>query len=309
MFNDALILFQICKECGKGFKNKGKLKVHMISHVSYRPFQCDICGMAFKMKATLSTHIKRHKELKPFKCDYCPLRFKSVEGSRNHMLHKHIKMEDLKNIKFKVYKCEYCNKLMGQKHMYMRHVRLHTGERPCVCEECGRSFTMPATLNVHKKTHLLRKPHHCDICNFGFIDAHKLGKHYQTLRHKQMVEQKKRIKELAETRSKNMQKAAKAPNVMESFDIKLEQVDIEDFFDVPQRTQIHLGDEMVVVERVSEEPPQGGGEEQDIIQGCTDSNLSSSVSSAPNPEIIPDAVNSPDLVGQLLVPKTEIVDE
>lgn len=298
----------ICKECGKGFKNKGKLKVHMISHVSHRPFQCDICGMAFKMKATLSTHIKRHKELKPFKCDYCPLRFKSVEGSRNHMLHKHIKMEDLKNIKFKVYKCEYCNKLMGQKHMYMRHVRLHTGERPCICDECGRSFTMPATLNVHKKTHLARKPHHCDICNFGFIDAHKLGKHYQTLRHKQMVEQKKRVKELAETRARNMQKAVESAKVIDSVNIKLEQVDDMDLYGVPERTQIRLGDEMVVVEKASEDGQQGENREPEAANEVYFSSLISD-SVQPDPELMTQVLQGTDLENELLIPKTEIMDE
>lgn len=302
----------ICKECGKGFKNKGKLKVHMISHVSHRPFQCDICGMAFKMKATLSTHIKRHKELKPFKCDYCPLRFKSVEGSRNHMLHKHIKMEDLKNIKFKVYKCEYCNKLMGQKHMYMRHVRLHTGERPCICDECGRSFTMPATLNVHKKTHLARKPHHCEICNFGFIDAHKLGKHYQTIRHKQMVEQKRRVKELAETRARNMQKEAQGSEVIDSFNIKLEQVDDLDLYGMPDRTQINLGDEMVVVEKAPEDAQQGDNREAES-EGYVDNyaNLSSLVSASvqPDPDLMTQVMQGTDLENQLLIPKTENMDE
>ncbi|XP_061189786.1 uncharacterized protein LOC133197673 [Saccostrea echinata] len=317
----------ICKECGKGFKNKGKLKVHMISHVSHRPFQCDICGMSFKMKATLGTHIKRHKEVKPFKCNYCPLRFKSVEGSRNHMLHKHITPEELKFIKFKVYKCEYCNKLMGQKHMYMRHVRLHTGERPCVCDVCGRSFTMPATLNVHKKTHLERKPHHCDTCNFGFIDAHKLGKHFQTIRHKQMVEQKKRIKQLAETRERNMMKATEDTGVVERVSVKLEEVDDVSILEVPERTQISLGDEMVVVERAADDPLQNERLLQressgavGLLQGYTDTsgNLMSlvSVPGGQYPGLLSQVQQSAelsnqiiaqgvDLANQLIVPKEE----
>ncbi|XP_062619452.1 uncharacterized protein LOC134281011 [Saccostrea cucullata] len=320
MVNHTQTFPYICKECGKGFKNKGKLKVHMISHVSHRPFQCDICGMSFKMKATLGTHIKRHKEVKPFKCNYCPLRFKSVEGSRNHMLHKHITPEELKYIKFKVYKCEYCNKLMGQKHMYMRHVRLHTGERPCVCDVCGRSFTMPATLNVHKKTHLERKPHHCDTCNFGFIDAHKLGKHFQTIRHKQMVEQKKRIKQLAETRERNMMKATEETGVVDSVTVKLEAMDDVSIYEGPDRTQINLGNETVVVERAADDPPQNERLQQGeisqtvgILQGFTDTsgNLLSlvSVPGGPFPQLLSQVQQNAELSNQIIAQGVDITNQ
>jgi hypothetical protein len=267
--------------------------------------------MAFKMKATLNTHIKRHKELKPFKCEYCPARFKSVEGSRNHMLHQHIKLEDLKNIKFKVYKCEYCNKLMGQKHMYLRHVRLHTGERPCKCDVCGRSFTMPATLNVHKKTHLARKPHHCEICNFGFIDAHKLGKHFQTFRHKQMVEQKKRVKELADTRARNMGTTEEA-DIVNSISVKLEEVDETSVLGETPRTRICLGDEEVVIERNSEEALGDSSSADHLLQGYPDNSgsLSSLFTGSEETDSgsMVSALLTADPTSQLLVPKTEDVD-
>lgn len=258
-------IVQICKECGKGFKNKGKLKVYMIFYVSYRFFQCDICGMVFKMKVILSIYIKRYKELKLFKCDYCFFRFKFVEGFRNYMFYKYIKMEDLKNIKFKVYKCEYCNKFMGQKYMYMRYVRFYIGERFCICDECGRFFIMFVIFNVYKKIYFVRKSYYCDICNFGFIDVYKLGKYYQILRYKQMVEQKKRVKELVEIRVRNMQKVVESVKVIDSVNIKLEQVDDMDLYGVLERIQIRLGDEMVVVEKVSEDGQQGENRELEVV--------------------------------------------
>lgn len=167
---------------------------------------------------------------------------------------------------------------------------------------------MPATLNVHKKTHLARKPHHCDICNFGFIDAHKLGKHYQTLRHKQMVEQKKRVKELAETRARNMQKAVESAKVIDSVNIKLEQVDDMDLYGVPERTQIRLGDEMVVVEKASEDGQQGENKEPEAANEVYFSSLISD-SVQPDPELMTQVLQGTDLENELLIPKTEIMDE
>lgn len=123
-----------------------------------------------------------------------------------------------------------------------------------------------------------------------------------------MVEQKKRVKELAETRARNMQKAVESAKVIDSVNIKLEQVDDMDLYGVPERTQIRLGDEMVVVEKASEDGQQGENREPEAANEVYFSSLISD-SVQPDPELMIQVLQGTDLENELLIPKTEIMDE
>ena len=73
--------------------------------------------------------------------------------------------------------CPYCHYTTAVATSLKVHIRVHTGERPYICDHCGAGFKGDGALNNHLATHLSAMPFPCGICGHGFAQKGNCQRH------------------------------------------------------------------------------------------------------------------------------------
>ncbi|XP_050971119.1 zinc finger protein 408 isoform X1 [Labeo rohita] len=164
----------MCTECGKTYSSQESFQAHLLMHRGQRPFQCQHCDKSYGLKRDLKEHQVLHSGEKPFVCDICGKAFARRPSLRVHREVHRTKEPDYQAPKVK---CPECNKELANSGSLRNHMRLHTGERPYVCQHCDKSFCQRGNLLGHMRIHTGEKPYKCDHCELRFSQVPELRRH------------------------------------------------------------------------------------------------------------------------------------
>ncbi|XP_064628204.1 zinc finger protein 135-like isoform X1 [Lineus longissimus] len=118
-----------------------------LPEITWKIYECDFCRYAFISQKLLDAHRRKHTGEKPYLCSICGKGYQSSSSLSKHIaLHPFV--EKPKNTI-----CPVCKKRFKSWCFLRDHLRVHSGERPFVCETCGKGFMSMDVLKKHRATH------------------------------------------------------------------------------------------------------------------------------------------------------------
>ncbi|KAM9810502.1 uncharacterized protein ACB057_004443 [Neosynchiropus ocellatus] len=130
----------MCSECGRKCSSTSGLTLHVKSCCG-GSFSCSVCGKCFKKRHALKIHMRMHTGEKPFSCTQCDKCF-----AQKRSLEEHMRIHTGE----RPFTCSFCDKLFSREISLEEHMRNHTGEKPFPCSHCDKCFTQKKILKCDK---------------------------------------------------------------------------------------------------------------------------------------------------------------
>lgn len=169
-----------CPCCMEKFSKARDMNQHVKEmHPEYKPFVCEVCGFSTKANFDLYAHMRVHTGRKDSKCDICGQLFSTTSARNKHMaIHTGVKN----------YHCQHCDTHFSHPSTLRRHLMcIHgLGEKPAVCEYCGKRFNSRWHLKLHTVTHTGDRPYKCDLCGSTFTQPASLRHHTNRMHQKSL---------------------------------------------------------------------------------------------------------------------------
>jgi len=130
-----------CYFCRIVLPRKSSLYSHLKIHTLENLQRCLKCK-AIVDYINYKMHVKLCDKPNPFKCEFCGV----CKGARNN-LYDHIRRAHTRDIFNE--KCYFCRLKVGRSCYMLRHLRIHTCEKPFSCKYCPNVFVDAEKLNRH----------------------------------------------------------------------------------------------------------------------------------------------------------------
>ena len=156
---------------------KQKSNDHTIRAVNKRTFLCDHCNNEFKSEHFLEIHVRRdHRIGSPAViCTHCAKSFPTERLAKKHEAQVHHPETSKK------FRCTFkdCTMRFHDRHKLGLHAATHntTGQKPYVCDQCGKGFNSLAAFKDHSNMHTGTKKYTCEYCQRQFTKRNTLNNH------------------------------------------------------------------------------------------------------------------------------------
>ena len=175
-----------CSMCGKKFTRKASFIAHGRIHMG--GYKCFLCGMRFTRLALLMSHARDHNGKELFRCEKCKQRLVHPSDLKSHTCHKkmayrtsvaEVKSENQFQLppsvttKRSKNTCQFDASRPELKSSRIQHPRYTSHQ----CDVCKKRFTDKHVLSSHKRIHSVERPFICDLCELSFVHESDLQSH------------------------------------------------------------------------------------------------------------------------------------